>query len=252
MPTAFRKSARAFACLLLCAASATFAEEVAVIESSAPAYEPGKTLDSANPLVLAAEQFVVIATEDGRILRLEGPRNTPLAADLEGEEPATAEVIGALARLVGQAGPEPGGLAGVRGEEDETPLDTRPEAWLIHTGRQGNQCFLSDAPVELWRELGSSASASEITDVAGGGTARVDWAGQAQRAPWPASLGPVDGRVYLLRRNDAVRSIAVTLHVLPPEIDDHELAAVAWLAAEGCARQARLLLAQVRESEQPQ
>lgn len=251
MVTAFRTSLPAFMCLVLCAGAAV-AEEVAIIESSAPAYEPGQTLDPASPLMLAAEQFIVIATEDGRILRLEGPRNAPIAAELEGDEPATAEVIGALSRLVGQTGPEPGGLAGVRGEEDETPLDTRPEAWLIHTGRQGNQCFLSDAPVELWRELGRSAAASEITDVTGGGTAKVEWAGQAQRAPWPASLGPVDGRVYLLRRDDAVRSIAVTLRALPPEIDDHELAAVAWLAAEGCARQARLLLAQVVESEQPQ
>jgi hypothetical protein len=251
MLTAFRKSVSAIACLLLCATGAVFAEEVAIIESSAPAYEPGKTLDTASPLMLAAEQFIVIATEDGRILRLEGPRAAPIATELQGDEPETAEVIGALARLVGEAGPEPGGLAGVRGEEDETPLDTRPEAWLIHTTRQGNQCYLSDAPVELWRELGNSGAASEITDVAGGGTAKVEWAGQAQRAPWPASLGPVDGRVYLLRREDALRSTAVTLRALPPEIDDHELAAVAWLASEGCARQARLLLAQVQEGAQP-
>jgi hypothetical protein len=252
MPTALRKSVFVIACLLLSVGGAAFAAEVAVIESSAPAYEPGKTLDPASPIMLTAEQFIVVATEDGRILRLEGPRDAPLAAELEGEEPATGEVIGALARLVGQTGPEAGGLAGVRGEDDETPLDTRPEAWLIHIGRQGNQCYLSDAPVELWRELGRSTVVSEITDVAGGGTATVEWASQAQRAPWPLSLGPVDGRVYLLRGEDAVRSTAVTLRALPPEIDEHELAAVAWLAAEGCARQARLLLAQVVESEQPQ
>jgi hypothetical protein len=245
-------SCRFIAVCLLLSAGGALAQEVAIIESSAPAYEPGTTLDAASPLRLAADQFIVVATEDGRILRLEGPRNAPLSADLEGAEPETAEVIGALGRLFGRTGPEPGGLAGVRGDDDvQTSVDTRPVAWLIHAGRSGDQCFVGDAPVELWRELGSSQAASEITDVAAGVTATVEWTGEQQRAPWPRSLGALDGRVYLLRPDDQVRSVAVTLRALPPEINEHELAAVAWLAAEGCARQARLLLGQIAPRDQP-
>jgi hypothetical protein len=180
-------------------------------------------------------------------LRFEGPRNEPITSvPPDAEPPAADNVVGALAQLFGGGGPELGGVAGVRGSAAvETAADTRPNAWLIHSEHTGDQCFIADRSPELWRESGAGAIGSDVEDVLTRTKARLEWAGSAQRAPWPAASAPQSGRVYLLRPDDDLRSVAIRLQSLPGGLAGNDLASVAWLAAKGCFGQARLLLGQI-------
>jgi hypothetical protein len=231
------------ACALL--ACEALAVELVVIESNAPAYAAGSTLDAAKPLVLAAGHFVVLAAEDGRVVRFAGPRNAPVSSTApEAETPAADDVVSAVARLFGRRGPELGGVAGVRGGADEASADTRPDAWLVHSERTGDQCFIPRRGVELWREAATGAGSGEVEDVVARTTARLAWADE-RRAPWPATLVPESGRVYLVRPDDELRSVAIRMVALPQGLEGDDAASVAWLAAKGCLAQARVLLGQI-------
>ena len=245
MANAMSRWAAAAACITI--ALEAHAAEIVVIESNAPAYASGRTLDAANPLVLTAEQFVVLATEDGRVLRFDGPRNEPVSsAAPEADESPADEVIGALARLFGRQDPELGGIAGVRdGGGDATTADRRPDVWLIHAEHTGDQCFIPRRRPVFWRETATGAAHGEVEDIVARTTVRLEWLGEPQRALWPSALSPQSGRVYLVRPENDLRSAAIRLHAVPQGLAGDDVASVAWLAAKGCLSQARMLLGQI-------
>jgi hypothetical protein len=190
----------------------------------------------------------VVATEDGQVVRIDGPRGGPISSESspEGRPPAADDVIGALARLFGGPGPELGGIAGARGGADqETIADSRPDAWLIHAERTGDQCFIPGRGPELWREVPIGVVGGELEDLVAHTTVRLEWADAQQRTAWPAVPAPQSGRVYLVRRESELSSIAIRLQALPRGLAGNDLASVAWLAARGCMPQARLLLGQI-------
>ena len=73
--------------LAVCLASvigiAQAAEQV-VLESNSAHYKSGETLDSATVISLAAKEFVLLALEDGTLLRVAGPSLAPLGVGASG------------------------------------------------------------------------------------------------------------------------------------------------------------------------
>jgi hypothetical protein len=227
---------------LLFAAPLRAADQV-VLESNTATYAPGATLDAASPIVLTEGQFVVLATEAGSLVRVEGPHNGPAA----GPPPADNAVRDALGQLLGRNAPELAGLAGVRGgAAGDSEVDTRPDPWLIHAERTGDQCLLRDGALSFWREAGGTEAVSEVTPLGGTAPLRLEWGG-AQRAAWPAARLPGEGEIYLVRPSGAALSTAIRFHVLAPELASRGLATVVWLAAKGCVEQARFVLRRSRE-----
>ena len=213
--------------------------EIVVLESTAPRYMAGQSIDAAQPLVLAAGETVTVVTEDARLVRLMGPYSGPPV----GSTPDESAARRALTQLIAGDRPEVGGIGGVRGDAaDDSPPDTRPGPWFVHTQRSGEQCAPQGRAVELWRESAAAAATAEIRVSLGDTVAQARWAAGEQRAAWPASLPLADGTIYLLRGDSAVRSTPVRLHVLPPALATPGLASAAWLAARGCTDQARLAL----------
>ena len=241
-----RAMSLALSCLLIVPG---LAAEHVVLESNSPAYTPGQTFDSSSPVMLAERQFIVIATDDGRLIRVEGPHAGPA----EGAAPPENTVRELLGRLLGGSRNELGGLAGVRGGEDisaaTTPTATlRSPTWSIDATQTGEQCYLSGRPLELWRDPATTAARAEITDVASGNTASVAWERSAALTPWPTAIAPADAGIYLIRADDSIRSVAVRLHALQPSAVERDLVAVAWLAAKACLAQARGLMSRSRPS----
>lgn len=215
------------------------AAEIVVLDSNAVRYAAGQTLDAALPITLAAGEFVAIATEDARLIRIEGPHNGPAA----GQTPDEGAVRRALAQLIVDERPEVGGIGGVRGSDDETQAaDTRPEPWLVHAQHSGDQCAVRGQGVRLWREGAADAAVAELGASLENATAEVRWNAGEQRAAWPTEMPLTDGTIYLLRPQGSLRSVPIRLHLLAPGLAGNSLAAAAWLAARGCTEQARLLL----------
>jgi hypothetical protein len=233
----FERAAAAVAVSVLIGAAAEGADLV-VLESTAPAYSAGQTMDAASAIRLTAGEVLVVVMEDGRLLRVDGPHDGP-AAGTPAEE---NNVRKALEQLVSDNRPRVGGVGAVRGDEsDDEAADSRPEPWLIHSERNGDQCALRGKPVVLWREQSADAGAAQITDAATNASTELRWQAAAARAAWPADFPPLDERVYLVRFGSA-RSVAIRVNFLEAGVAANELAAAAWLAAKGCTAQARLVL----------
>jgi hypothetical protein len=226
----------------LCAAVVTgsvYAAEHVVLESNAVRYAAGSFVDAAATIVLDRGESVLLATEDARFLRIEGPHSGPA----EGAAPDEGALRRALALLVAKERTQVGGVGGVRGGGDDAATeDGRPDPWLVNVERNGDQCVLRGAEVTAWRERAGSAERWEISVAGAEPKAQLSFDANGQRTRWPAALVPQDGEIYLVRPAGAQRSVAIRLHVLEPRVADNALAAAAWLAAKGCTAQARLLL----------
>ncbi len=225
-------------------ATARAAEQV-VLESNNARYTAGQTFDLSTVISLDEREFVLLATEDGRILRISGPY-TGVATDAP-DAPSDSEesnVRRAIRQLLGAGPAEAGGLGGVRGgsEARELLADTRPDPWLLHTEITGDQCVVRDTPVRLWREQAGPPASAEVTDVAARESAPVRWRTDETSAKWPLAAQPLDDHVYLVRPAGELRSTAIRVHTLAPELTDKGLTTAAWLAARGCTAQARLVL----------
>jgi hypothetical protein len=214
------------------------AAQQVVVEAHALRYPVGTTLDAAAPIVLVSGEFVVLATDDGRLLRVAGPHDGPANGSPAADGTAVRR---ALARLVSADRPEVGGVGGVRGDTNAGPRDARPDPWLIDARRSSDQCASNALATQLWLKDAAEGTGVEITDTANGTVARARAAADG-RAAWPEELAVQEGRVYLVRQAEQVRSVAIRLHALPPGVGIEGLGAAAWLAAKGCTAQARLLL----------
>jgi len=220
------------------------AAEIVVIESSAARYVAGQMLDATAPLALAAGESLTVVTEDARMIKIEGPHNGPAT----GPAPDPSAVRRALAQLIVEEPPAVGGVGGVRGDEgEEQGADTRPDPWLLHAGRSGDQCVLGGEGVGVWRENAADAVAAELGVILAESSVEIRWDAGQQRAVWPTQVALRDDAVYLLRANTSLLSVPIQLHVLAPALAGRGLAAAAWLAAKGCTDQARLLLRQSPE-----
>ena len=196
-------SSRYTAVFLICALTGLAdAAEIVVLESNSARYAAGQTLDAALPITLPAGEFVAIVTEDARLIRIEGPHNGPAA----GQTPDEGAVRRALAQLIVDQRPEVGGVGGVRGDGDEAQApDTRPEPWLVHAQRSGDQCVLRGQGVQLWRESSTDAAVAELTASLEEATGEVRWNTGEQRASWPTEVPIRDETIYLLRLQGSLR-----------------------------------------------
>jgi hypothetical protein len=238
MMTRLERAASLAATCVLVATSAA-AAEIVVIESNSPRFVAGQLLDDSAPIELAAGQSLLIVTEDGRVVRLDGPYDGPAV----GPAPDAGAVRRAVERLVNAGEPRVGGVGAVRGDEDAgSGVDTRPDPWLVHAERDGEQCARNGRPLELWREDAARSIAVEVEDAVSGLAATTRWDAGAHRAVWPERIAGIDGHIYVIRLDASDRSTAVRLRILEGSVDSSPLTAAAWLAAKGCTAQAALLL----------
>lgn len=219
---------------------AATAAELAVVESTSPRYAAGQILDAALSVTLVAGESLTVVTEDARLIKIEGPHDGPAS----GPPPDPSALRRALAQLIVEEQPAVGGVGGVRGEaQEEKAADTRPDPWLVHAQRSGDQCVLRGSSVGVWREGPSGdAAVVEVGVSLADSSARIRWDAGQQRSTLPADLALIDDTIYLLRPTGSLRSVPIRLHLLDPSLSGGGQATAAWLAAKGCIDQARVLL----------
>jgi len=220
--------------------STATAAELAVVESTSPRYAAGQLLDATVSITLVAGESVTVVTEDARVIEIEGPHDGPAS----GPPPDPSALRRALAQLIVEPPPAVGGVGGVRGEgQEDKAADTRPDPWLVHAQRSGDQCVLRGSSVGVWRENpAGDAAVVEVGVSLAASNARIRWDAGQQRATLPADLALIDDTIYLLRPTDSLRSVPIRLHLLEPALAGGGQATAAWLAAKGCIDQARVLL----------
>lgn len=239
----------AIGALLAVSVSAT---ELVVIESTSPDYEPGTTITDADTIVLAEGTSIVLISEDGIVIKLPGPFDGPLTPM---NEEGGYDALRALGVLVGQAEIDARSIGGVRfggGEYDDIDPsrdaeDSRENPWLVHTGIGGNQCLpQSRGQATYWREDATRAERLNVRNLASDESAAVAWGAGEHKLAWPGDIEMSLDEIYVLRKGDELRSVALVIRSVPDAVVDSEYATVAWLAARGCTSQARLALASLQ------
>lgn len=223
---------------LVCALAAPAGAAPAVILSGeAAGVGPGGILDDAVQVEIPAGAMVMFNDAGGVTRTLVGPYAGPLGAD-----PGAG---GGLQALVAAKAEEDARLGAIRAAPGEAP----PDPWLVSVAQTATQCIPATGDPVLWRPESMDAdSALTITPLGaplgGGAEKRLVWHAKEAEAPWPADLPVTSGASYRVALSIAARPVAITLHRAPQRFgDDRE--AMAWMAAQGCRRQALALLARL-------
>ena len=223
---------------LVAGVTAAGAEEIVIIESSAPDVEAGAILDSADVVNVPAGTSIVIVEPDGSTRTIEGPFQAALGAAGEGGD-AGGGLIANLGKLVSEREESRQVLGAIRA----APGQVAESVYVVDVGRSGDVCIADGASVRLWRPATMAAETEmTLTDAAAGGSATVLWLEGAQTLDWPSALPPADGARYAVRLDIAPRPAEVRLRFIPDDVVS-DAARAAWMADAGCRRQAGQLLA---------
>jgi hypothetical protein len=223
------------AIVLILAGEAIAAQRV-VIDSSAATLEPGQVLDSSTTITLKADTHVSVIDPDGKVTTVRGPFKGTLGASDKPRKDGSA-LIDSLARLLASPTGGVSAFGGTRAPDAPSP----PDAWSIDVSKSGKRCVRAGQPPALHRKGPFAHASTTIKNLARNSRAKTDWPAGSNRAEWPAGLAVEDGGTYLMNTNSGALSTRLVLAILPPTLPSpaHQ---VAWLAENGCRRQARTLL----------
>ncbi|MDX1434866.1 MAG: hypothetical protein R3286_20665 [Gammaproteobacteria bacterium] len=215
------------------------AAELVVISSSDASLAPGTVLDGARPLAVAEGAEVVLVSPQGRIIKLIGPhRDAPDAST----PPGDGGLVDSLSQLINREAASPSTLAVFRGMLGQAPAG-RPDVWGIDIARAGRYCLRPDRPVMLWWAAARPGAAVTLSREGHGDDSagvRIRWPRGKRQAAWPQELPIADGATYLARfrpGDPGERLVTVMMPAL--ETDAHR---AAWMAEQGCTRQALAVL----------
>jgi hypothetical protein len=199
--------------------SAAEASQLVVVESTVAGISSGQILDGAKPLDIAAGKSVTVITESGQVKKLAGPFSGAPAGKAGGGGP---DIVASLSRLIeGKSG---GGV------------------WDIDAFRSGTHCIVAGSEARLWRAKAKKKAKLQIKTLPYGKKVASNWAAGADVLAWPAAVEIKDGAEYLMRRAKGLTASRVTLRLIPGDTPS-DVHRVAWMADNGCVRQAKELLA---------
>ncbi|MFQ5756022.1 MAG: hypothetical protein ACE5H7_07985 [Acidiferrobacterales bacterium] len=213
----------------------TNAAQLVVIASNAPALKAGAIVDGAASITLSPGVTVTLISPEGKTIKLKGPyKGTP--------EPLpsgkTNNLLSSLSRIVTGPPENDPSLAVFRA----APGAARPGVWAINVGRSGVYCVRPDEPVTLWRAHAGKKVVLTVKQVGGQQReTRTEWSQGKRTMIWPAELPLADGVTYLARPIGGYRWANLTILLVPTELPTQAHRA-AWMAENGCARQARILV----------
>ncbi len=220
----------------------TNAAQLVVISSDSPALKTGAIVDGAASITLAPGATVTLISPEGKTIKLKGPyKGKP--------EPSpsakTNHLLNSLSRIVTGPPENDPSLAVFRA----APGAARPDVWAINVGRSGVYCVRADRPATLWRAQAGKEIVLTVKQVGGRQReTRKEWPQGKRTMIWPAELPLADGATYLARPMGGYQWANLTILLVPTELPTQAHRA-AWMAENGCARQARILVGAIARSE---
>ena len=230
--------------LLMTAAFSAQAQQLVVIASGAPSLKPGQVVKSGTAIEIPAGASVTLVSETGKTVTLKGPFSGPAKAGGQGGGKGGADnkLIASLSGLLSGSGKETGSLGAMRAV---APLKPPSDAWVINTGKSGDFCVQATGPVMLWREKAAKARILTLKNLTDKSKSKAEWPAGSTTLEWPSKVTLADGARYLLRMKGSRAARKLKLHLVPGDLpsDAHR---AAWMARNGCEKQARRLLAGLR------
>lgn len=231
--------------VLICAftfalSSAAFAADMVIVASTAPAFSAGQIIQHDTPLDIPAGSSITVIAQNGQSRTLTGPYSG--APGIGSGSGGKDGVVASLSGLFAGSGQESATLGVMRSIPPLPPSDP----WVVNIGRSGDHCVPAKGSVQFWR---AQADRTQILVLKHMGKPRAksqaDWTQDAQILTWPEDVPRIDGGTYLARIKDGKTARKVTLHIAPDGLKS-DVHSAAWMADQGCRRQAIILLSTIR------
>jgi hypothetical protein len=182
---------------------------------------------------------VTLVSQSGKTIVLKGPfSGVPGGGGGGGGD---TSLVSSLAKLLSASGSKSAALGTMRSGVARAPGDP----WAVDIGRSGQHCVPAGGPVTLWRGDAAKAASIRIKNMTAGAKAEVAWPAGAKTLDWPAQATVADGNTYLVRIKGKKTASKITLHLVPAELPSAPHKAV-WMAENGCVKQAKHLLAELK------
>lgn len=219
------------------------AEELVVIESTLPNLAPGSIVDGTKPLTLPEKSRVVLVSESGKNIALQGPwqgkPNTGSAVAADG----TPRLLTGLASLVRLSAEDANSVGAIRAAS----IKTRADALMINLSESGDYCIADLNSVDMTRYISESSRRVTLNAVRGDVTTTLTWPAGRDRTTWPRDLPIEDGATYLVEQEGKDTRTMLVLHAIVDDTPTDAHRAV-FMAERGCTEQARMLLALLRKA----
>ncbi len=233
--------------LLMTWAFSAQAQQLVVIASGAPSLKPGQVVKSGAAIEIPAGASVTLVSETGKTVILKGPFSGPAKAGDQGGGQGDGKgegdkLIASLSGLLSGSGRETGSLGTMRAAAPPKPPS---DAWVINTGKSGDFCVPAKGPVMLWRDKAAKARILTLKNLTDKSKSTAEWPAGSATLKWPSKVKITDGARYLLRMKGSRAARKFKLHLVPGGLasDAHR---AAWMARNGCEKQAMRLLAGLR------
>ena len=227
---------RSFIAALLCSSLPLFvsAGDLVVIAAEGSELKPGTVVDDAQVLQLPVGAKVVLLSESGKTTTLTGPHNgVPGIKSSKQDQGVVSSLSKLLTRSEGA-----NVMAAFRGGANKR----KHQPYAIDSRKSGLHCVA--APVVLTRRSVKYEDALSIEVLATGEKATRTWSVGQSETNWPSDLAIVEGQPY--RITLPLKTVEVRLRWIPEGLatDAHR---AAWMADNGCERQARGVLRMLSE-----
>jgi len=161
-----------------------------IIKSSVPDFRPGQIVESKDSFDLPKGASMVLVSESGKRLTIQGPHNGPLKATMNPID--NLSLLETLSKLVTPTEPGTHLIAVMRAPGEPSPADP----WVIDIERGSDKCVLSDAPVILWRAKSTYANTFDLTNLRDQSSAAIRWPASSSTLEWPLGVTLSDGDSY--------------------------------------------------------
>ncbi|MGF1640289.1 MAG: hypothetical protein ACFCUO_05015 [Rhodospirillales bacterium] len=215
--------------------------QLVVIQSSNDQILAGQLVDGAKPLSLPAGVEITLVGEDGKMTRLKGPfSGPPLPSAAADGDP---KVVAALSRLFVAGGPGTTSLGVFRGygATADAQGGNPPDVWAVNVYRSESLCVPEGSTPTLWRPDPGRDLSLIVLHLSTGKEGIVGFPATVHQQPWPAGVPLLDGGEYSLRDGANMWERKLVLKVVPNGLPS-EAHGVAWMADNGCLRQAQARL----------
>jgi hypothetical protein len=211
--------------------SAAQAAQYVVAEARGIGMKIGSVIDSSKELTLKQGQHLVLISQSGQTVKLDGPYHRAPAAE------KGVQLAAAFGGLITERNARTSEIGTTRGVAPKPPL---PEPWLIDASTPGTACLVEGQAPVLWRPVANKPASVVITPADRSWKAQIDWPAGANDLPLKKNIGVHGDASYFIALNNS--ESAVLLISVPATLSNKEMRG-AWLIQKGCDRQAEALLA---------
>lgn len=225
--------------IMMASSSLATAAELVIISSTGNDFKAGQVVDSSTDITLAERATLTLISQDGTVIKLQGPHSGPVQVD--DSTAKSAGLISSLKKIITGKNTEAGSLGVVRSAGGpEFPADP----WAIIATRNGKYCISLSKPVVLWRPDSRKTRKLILKNTGNGSEVKTVWHAGRNTLYWPRLLPLVDGATYRVDLSGERQLPKLTI-IMVPDLPTPAHAA-AWMADHGCEKQALRLIGAIK------